>query len=356
MVADLAIEAFAQAHHAPTLEDKVRFLSDPASYRPRPHDVLTHETHMSWVFLAGERAYKLKKPVHYPYLDFSTLARREAACRAELRLNRRLARDVYLGVVPLTAAPALAIDGTGQTVDWLIVMRRLDPQSALEQMIKDDTATPAHIDALAIRLIRFYRRTAVARFSATQFLHRWQRNLADNHRVLLDPSFSVPRGTVRFVDRAQRRFLREKSEILLGRWRKHRILDGHGDLRPEHIWFGSPARIIDCLEFDPQLRAVDPFDEIAFLDVECTRLGAPWIGKHLHRRLTSGTGDAVPDALYTFYRCYRATLRARLSIAHLLTPNPRTPEKWPRLMKVYLEQALRDAVTLERLLNSPGDR
>ena len=94
----------------PTLAEKVAFLSQPAAY-PRPvSEVIRRETHMSWVFLAGDKVYKLKKPVRFPYLDFSTLGRREAACRAELDLNRRLAPDVYLDVVPLVAAPRGSLD------------------------------------------------------------------------------------------------------------------------------------------------------------------------------------------------------------------------------------------------------
>ena len=113
----------------PTLAEKVAFLSQPTAY-PRPvSEVIRRETHMSWVFLAGDKVYKLKKPVRFPYLDFSTLGRREAACRAELDLNRRLAPDVYLDVVPLVAAPrGLSIGAPGEVADWLVVMRRLEDQ------------------------------------------------------------------------------------------------------------------------------------------------------------------------------------------------------------------------------------
>ena len=104
-VAALGHDALIEGAGGPTLDQKVDFLSRSSSYAHPVADVICRETHMSWVFLAGDRAYKLKKPVRFPYLDFSSLARREAACRAELRLNRRLAPDVYLDVVPLTATP-----------------------------------------------------------------------------------------------------------------------------------------------------------------------------------------------------------------------------------------------------------
>ena len=116
--------------------EKVAFLSRPDAYPHRADEVVVRETHMSWVFLAGPRVYKLKKPVRFPYLDFSTLARREAACRAELRLNRRLAGDVYVDVIPLTAMQhRLALAGSGAVVDWLVVMRRLDERCMLDHAI-----------------------------------------------------------------------------------------------------------------------------------------------------------------------------------------------------------------------------
>ena len=128
------------------LAAKVDFLSRPDAYDPRPAGVVRRETHMSWVFLAGNEVYKLKKPVRFPYLDFSTLARREAACRAELRLNRRLAPDVYLGVLPLVErAGKLSIDGEGAPVDWLVKMKRLDERFMLDGILakRDPDHRPA---------------------------------------------------------------------------------------------------------------------------------------------------------------------------------------------------------------------
>ena len=116
---------------------KVNFLSQANAYSPAVKEVERRETHMSWVFLAGDKVYKLKKPVRFPYLDFSTLAKREVACRAELRLNRRLAPDVYLDLAPLRMSGCgFSIGGEkGLVVDWLVLMRRLDERSMLEHAI-----------------------------------------------------------------------------------------------------------------------------------------------------------------------------------------------------------------------------
>jgi uncharacterized protein len=340
------------------LEAKVAFLSGVNAYSPAPDDVTRRETHMSWVFLAGDKVYKLKKPVRFPYLDFSTLAKREAACRAELRLNRRLAPDVYLDVIPLRiSAHGFSIGGgKGLVADWLVVMRRLDERAMLEHAIAMRQIVGWQLDRLADALLRFYRQAIPAFVTAERHLVHWWQSLSDNRRILLDVRLGLPAGLVRHVDHALRRFLAQRSHVLTARVRARHLVDGHGDLRPEHIWLGDPVRIIDCLEFNDRLRMVDPFDEIAFLDLECERLGAAWVGRYVGRKVARGLPAGVPKDLYLFYRCHRAMLRARLAIAHLLEPNPRTPEKWPILARSYLRIAEADAVRLDCLLRKREDR
>lgn len=341
----------------PTLDAKVSFLSQPATYRSVAGEVVCKETHMSWVFLIGDRVYKLKKPVRFPYLDFSTLARREAACRAELQLNRALAPDVYLDVLPLVdTGSGLSIGGAGTAVDWLVCMKRLDERNMLERMIGQRRVEIPQLDRLVAVLARFYRSAAPVFLSPTVHLADWRRGLAYNRRILLDPRLDLPAGLVRRIDRAQRLFLERRGDLIAARIRRRHIVDGHGDLRPEHIWLGDTVRIIDCLEFNPRLRVVDPFDEVAFLALECERLGAAWVGAYLERRMKRMLRDGPIEELFTFYRCHRATLRARLAIAHLLEAHPRTPEKWPRVAAAYLKLAEKSAMKLQAFLRKPQDR
>jgi aminoglycoside phosphotransferase family enzyme len=141
-----------------SLAEKVAFLSRTDAYSFDAKDVIARETHMSWVFLAGEHVVKLKKPVRFPYLDFSTLDRREAACRAELALNRRLAPDVYEAVTPLVqTGNRLAIGGPGEIVDWLVVMRRLAESQTLEQALLAGNLVTQQLDRLVATLVAFYR-------------------------------------------------------------------------------------------------------------------------------------------------------------------------------------------------------
>jgi uncharacterized protein len=191
---------------APTLGAKVVFLEDPGTYAGVP-PVDLRETYMSWVFLAGSHVYKLKRPVRFPYLNFSTLARRETACRAEIRLNRRLAPDVDLGVEPLTQLDGrFEIGGDGEPADWLVKMRRLDERNMLDARIADGRLTIPQLDQLAAVLARFYRAAAPSFLPPVVHLADFADSLAFNKRVLLDARSGLSAGLIGGIDRAQRRF------------------------------------------------------------------------------------------------------------------------------------------------------
>lgn len=338
----------------PSLETKVHFLACAQAYPGYAGAVEARQTHMSWVFLTADRVYKLKKPVRFAYLDFSTLARREAACRAELEINRRLAPGIYLDVVPLTASAAgLAIGGDGDIVDWLIVMRRLDEAQMLDRAIAERRVSNADLNRLIARLVTFYRHAEHVFVSPQVYFGNWRRTMADDHAVLRQARFDLPVGLVDHIFHVQRRFLAERRALFNKRVRGHHIVDGHGDLKPEHIWLGRPIRIIDRLEFDLRLRRVDPFDEAAYLSLECERLGAPAVGARIERGLLRALRNGPSEQLFAFYRCRRATLRARLAIAHLAEPDGRTPERWRPMALAYLRLAWAEAKRLEGFLRMP---
>lgn len=341
----------------PPLSAKVAFLSSAAAYRGAgPVDA--RETHMAWVFLVGKRVYKLKKPVRYPFLDYGTLEARHAICGEEVRLNRRLAPDVYLGVARLTIESdgSLAIDGEGHVVDWLVEMRRLPEERLLDNAIKSDAVPRGAIEAVADRLARFYHEAPAVSVDPAKHLARFLDELGKNREVFSEKEFDsqTQRGSMILTQLED--LLHHAPEIVTDRVAARRIVEGHGDLRPEHVCLNDPPVIIDCLEFSRDLRLLDPFDELSFLSMECAVLGARWIGPVLIERCAAALGDRPSDQLVAFYTAYRASFRARQALVHLLEPAPRTPEKWIPLARTYLDEAERVAVRLRPPEARQGNR
>jgi aminoglycoside phosphotransferase family enzyme len=332
--------------------DIVGFLSDAAAYGEPPGSVEVKETTKSWVFLTATDVYKLKKPIRNHFQDLSTIATREDNTRREIALNRRLAPDVYLGAVPLTldARGELAVDGEGPVVDWLVRMRRLPEDRMLEEIILRGEATETRIGpllkTLAGQLIDFYTTVPRADFAPDEYAALFEREQAENRKVLTNKSFLFDQdwldGLLSGFDKA----LAANRGLLEDRVRMGRVVEGHGDLRPEHVCLVDPPVVIDCLEFSQRLRFVDPFDELSYLGLECHTIGAAWIKDFLIGRIAAGLDDRPADNVLLFYEAYRAFLRARQSLAHLLVPNPREPAKWMPKARGYLEIAERALLTL----------
>lgn len=323
------------------IEAKVAFLKRPESYPEDAERVEVVETHMSWVFLTERHAHKLKKPVRYDYFDFRTVAARRRNCAEEVRLNRRLAPDVYIGTVPLTidGASALHLGGFGEPVDWLVKIHRLPAKRNLQRAIEAGTVREAQVRAFAVELARFYRDAAPVAISPQEYRARFAADIEANRRELVRPRYRVPADLVERVCAAQRSFLDRRAPLLEERATGRRIVEAHGDLRPEHVFLGPRPQIIDCLEFARELRLLDPVDELSFLALECARLGAPGLGRLVFEAYAQATSDEPPEALVRFYKAYRAALRAKIAVWHLREADVREPDKWPALARTYLDLA-----------------
>lgn len=296
-------------------ETMVCWLATPTAYDHRPDGVAHIQTHISHVFLAGPYAYKLKKPVRYDFLDFSTVAAREFACREELRLNRRLAADTYLDVLPITRTEdgAYQIGGPGRPVDWLVQMRRLPTEMTLDALWRRGELLPAHVDRLAETLVNFYRGLTPLPLTPAEYRERCLAHVRGNLRELLAARHHLQRGVVERVHSFQLQFLLFENAILEERVAQGRIVDGHGDLRPEHICLADRVTIFDCIEFSPDFRSIDAADELAFLAAECDFLGAEWVGPQLFNAYQQQSGDRPPTVLLDFYKSYRACVRAKVA-------------------------------------------
>lgn len=328
----------------PGFEAKRRFIRSTASQADLTQSVDERETHMSWLFFLGDRVLKLKKPVRLPYLDFTTLEAREFFCREEVRLNARLAPGVYLGVLALQADQGKLslltedrLPAPGRTVDWLVSMRRLPPDHALPARIDQRSIEPHEVDALIERLVDFYRSAPSIDIGAAEYLARLRGMQTANRELLMAPKLRLP-DAERLLDRCDAALTRW-APLLAERARQGRIVEGHGDLRPEHVWLTDPPVVIDCLEFSAPLRQVDPFDELAFFAMECALAGAGWVGDRVVAGCADGLDDPPPSALTALYTAHRSLLRARLAMAHLLDAQPRTPQRWPLQADRYFGRA-----------------
>lgn len=324
---------------AVTLEMKVDFLRRRDAYEERPRSVEAIETHMSWVFLTDRRAYKLKKPIRYDVLDFSTLWRRRRSCVREVRLNRRLAPDVYRGIVPLSLAPdgGLRLGGPGGAVDWLVEMRRLPADRMLDRIIGGGGIQRSDVAPAGELLARFYEHAVPAIVDEESYREHLLEGVVDDRDELVKPAYGLPADRVRAVADAQRGYLDDAAEVFDRRIREGRVVEGHGDLRPEHICLDDPPAIFDCLEFSRDLRMLDPADELSFLALECLRLGAPEVGGWFWDAYRDRTDDDPPPDLVSFYGRYRALRRAKIAMWHLREPDVDGADRWRERAGWYVE-------------------
>jgi aminoglycoside phosphotransferase family enzyme len=294
---------------------------------------------MSWVFLTAEHAYKLKKPVREDYLDFSTLSAREHYCREELRLNQRLAPGIYLDVVPLRrdSQGELRVAGAGETVEWLVKMNRLDAESMLDRMIRAGPVPEARLAELGGILAAFYRDAPAAALGSAEYLENRRAAVTLNLRLLGDPLFELDAGAPQRVHSALLALIESEADSFGAR--AARIVEAHGDLRPEHICLSAPPVIYDRLEFNRGFRLLDPAEELSYLAMECELLGAPAVGARVFEVYVARSGDDPPASVRHWYMAYRACLRARLAARHILDRPREEWRPWLREARRYLDAA-----------------
>ena len=304
------------------VSDLVRELSRPQAYPHPAGDIEVHQTHISVVFLAGAYAYKVKKAVDLGFLDFTTLDDRLRFCHEEVRLNRRLAGDVYLGVVPIVETEdGLVVDGRGEPVEHAVKMERLPPEAALRARLeRGDLAAPV-ADELGRRVAAFHRDAAggphVARYGRwTVVAAQARENLAaSRHHVGTYVSAAVFQ---RLADRLERR-LEELRPLIEARAEAQVPRNTHGDLHLEHVYLfperAPPADlvVIDCIEFNERFRYADPVADMAFLSMDLRYHGRPDLADRFVDAYFAASGDAEGRTLLPFYESYRSAVRAKVA-------------------------------------------
>lgn len=280
------------------------------------------ETHISWVMLTGEFAYKIKKPLNFGFLDFSTLAFRQRDCNEELRLNQRLAADVYLAVVAITGTPdAPQVGGTGTVLEYAVKMRQFTPDATLDTLATRGELTSAQIDALATQVAQFH----LSACAVAQSDSPWgtpdsiAQPVADNFQILhtqmRDP---LSRAALAELQRWSEQTWQRLTPLFLERRTNGWVRECHGDLHLANVaWVADKPLIFDCLEFNPALRWVDVMSEIAFCYMDLRHRGRSELAARFLNAWLEKTGDYAGVALLRYYAVYRAMVRAKVAALRL---------------------------------------
>ena len=300
----------------------VEAMMDPHFY---PHPVESVEfiqTHISSLFLTGDYVYKLKKPVDFGFLDFSSVELRGINCEKELILNRRLAPEVYLRVAPISlegdrspegGRPTL--DGLGEAIDWVVVMRQLGQDLLGPRVLEAGDLTVAKIDSLVDILVPFFQAARTG-----PGVDRWGQ--ADVFKFTTDENFEQTAGNVGeaisqaaydFIRDCTNTFFRERADLFERRIAEGRIRECHGDLHLGNIFFEEEPVIFDCIEFNDRLSCTDVAADLGFLAMDLDFRGKPELAQRVLDRYVEMSGDDEFPEIVGFYSCYRAYVRGKIA-------------------------------------------
>lgn len=299
----------------------IEALMDPAAYPHPVSQVRLFETHISYVLLTGRFAYKIKKAVDLGFLDFTTLDRRRFFCEEELRLNRRLAPELYLSVVTIGgAAAAVHVGDASPAVEYAVKMTEFDQGALLDQRLVQGLLLPAHIDMLADRVAAFHDRVVISgaadEYGTPAAVWRPVNDNFDQLRAML-PDVDDRPATLALLDELEcwsdDEFAR-LTRVLAARKRDGLVRECHGDLHLGNIaWFNGAPQIFDGIEFDPNLRWIDVMNEVAFVVMDLDERGRPDYAHRFLDRYLQASGDYAGLQVLPFYRVYRALVRAKVA-------------------------------------------
>lgn len=299
-------------------ESWIKRLCNPDAYEHVVTDVQLLETHISWVFLAGEYAYKLKKPVNFGFLDFSSLDKRQFYCDEELRLNRRFAPELYLDVVAVTGSfehPLMG--GDGEPLEYAVRMHRFDSEQLLDRLAGRGELHSSDIDQIARLIADFHRRAAPAEASSSfgdaSSVRHWCDENIEHIRPLLNTS-GQRQQLERLEDWARQEWQSRREDIQYRR-QEGFVRECHGDLHLGNmVRIDGRVTLFDCIEFNPQLRWIDVLSEVAFLYMDLLHRG---LNDHAHRFLNNylqHCGDYAGLLVFRYYLVYRAMVRAKVAL------------------------------------------
>ncbi len=321
----------------------VEALKKPEAYDEEPGKIELKQTHISFIFLTGNYAYKVKKAVNFGFLDFSTLEKRGYFCEKELELNRRLCGDMYLEVVPINRSDVIKMKGEGVTVEYALKMKRMPEETMMTKLLEEGKVDRKLIDRMAKIVAEFHSKAKtdkrIGEFGSLSMIEtNWKENF-DQSQEFVGKTISLE--SFRLIREKVDDFMRRNGSLFAERMAENRIRDCHGDIHSGNIFVADKIYIFDAIEFNERFRYCDVASEIAFLAMDLDFKERGDLSSFFVERYVKYSGDQKLEKLLNFYKCYRAYVRGKVISFKLNDPSVGSEEKSAatKEAKAYFELA-----------------
>jgi aminoglycoside phosphotransferase family enzyme len=313
------------------LPELIKALLDPAAYPEPPPKIELVQTQISYVFLAGEYVYKIKKPVDQGFLDYTTLEKRLHFCKKEVELNRRLCADTYLGVISITRDEGrFVLGGKGKVEEYAVKMCRLPQDAMLDALLLRNKVSPEMMVRVAQTIAEFHKKAETSsEISAIGGIEAVIKNTSENF-TQTDKYFGIiiAPETYRRIKEYTEGFIKNNRSLFLKRMDEGKVRDCHGDLHAAHICFtGKGICIYDCIEFIDRLRYTDTTADVAFLAMDLDHFNRSDLADGFIKAYVKESGDEELMKLLDFYKCYRAYVRGKIGCLQYDDPYISATEK-----------------------------
>jgi uncharacterized protein len=292
----------------------VNALLTPQAYSENPGKIELIQTHISFVFVTDNFVYKMKKPVNFGFLDFSTLRKRHYFCKKELELNRRLCPDVYLEVLPINRSNIIKISGSGKTVEYVLKMKRLPQEKIMTTLLKEDKVDDKTIDKLAKIIAEFHSKAEtnkkINKYGSIKVIKtNWDENFAQTQKYV---NQTISAEQLQNIQSKVNVFIENQQKLFEGRIKDSKIRDCHGDMHSGNIFLTDPICIFDAIEFNDRFRYSDVVSDVAFLAMDLEFQNKPRLSDYLIIQYLSYSKDKSLSSVLPFYKCYRAYVRGKV--------------------------------------------
>jgi hypothetical protein len=307
----------------------VEALMKPEAYDEDPGSIELVQTHISFVFLTSNFAYKVKKAVNLGFLDFTTLEKRHFFCEKELKLNRRLCRDMYLEVVPINKSDAIKVKGEGETVEYAVKMKRMPQEKMMSKLLEKNKVDERLVDRIAKIIAEFHSKAETSRriseFGSLAIIEtNWKENFAQTEEYV---GKTISTEDFKLIREKVGDFIKRKAHLFEKRIAEDRVRDCHGDIHSGNIFVTDGIYIFDAIEFNERFRYSDVAADVAFLAMDLDFRERTALSNFFVERYVKYSGDQELMSLLPFYKCYRAYVRGKVVSFKLEDPSIRDQEK-----------------------------